>query len=233
MKKHKLVFPLLCSMAILLSGCDAPGGGRSRSRVPGSTAISNLSSTAFSPAPTGTLGDNSTNNNTGSNSNTNVQSETGYANCNLNNLQGNSFLGNLAICHSSVDETKIKVKFNSADQSDGTCFIPTHKNPDGTSIYIGVAQCTYHTNGQILNGTLVKNRQGYSTASLNGVMIMKRSYLNDYFACMDAIPNFITNNCPTNTTNTCYAQAQAFMGQVCSYFKNRGNYLDLGPVNGF
>lgn len=223
MKNNKLGFSILCSL-IILSGCDAPGGGRARSRVPGSTAISNIQNSGFSPSSTGTLSDpNSTPTPTPAPGTT----EPGYAACDLNNVRNSGTLGGVAICHSTVDETKIKVKFSTTDQTDGTCFVPTHKNADGTSIYVGVAQCTYHTTGQLLNGTLVKNRQGYSSASLNGIMIMKKSYLNDYFACMDAIPNFITNNCPTSTTNSCYAQAQSFMAQVCGYFKTRGNYLDL------
>lgn len=226
MKNNKMMFSLLSLLAVALSGCDAPGGGRARSRLPASTNISSIANTGFSPTTTntGTLTDpNATATPTPAPGTT----EAGYASCDINYVRSSGSLGGVSICHSSVDETKIKVKFATTDQTDGTCFVPTHKNTDGTSIYVGVAQCTYHTTGQLLNGTLVKNRQGYSSASLNGVMIMKRSYLNDYFACMDAIPNFITNNCPTNTTNACYAQAQSFMGQVCQYFKSRGNYLDI------
>lgn len=220
MKNRKFIVSVFFLVA--LSGCDAPSGGRARSRLPASS-ISSIQSTNFSPTDTGNL-------NNGTPTPTpaaNATPEPGYSSCDLNNIRSSGSLGGVGICHSTIDETKIKVKFVTTDQTDGTCFVPTHKNNDGTSIYIGVAQCTYHNTNQQLNGTLIKNRPGYSNASLNGVMIMKRSYLNDYFACMDAIPNFITNNCPSNTTNACYAQAQAFMGQLCLYFKNRGNYLDL------
>lgn len=213
-------FLILGILTLAVSSCDAPSGGRARtSRLPASLSTSQVNGTNFSP-------ENSANPTATATSGT-TTSEPGFENCNLNSVQTVGTLGGVAICQSTLDETKIKVKFSTADQSVGTCFIPTHKNVDNTSLYIGMAQCTYHTANQILNGTLVKSRSGYANASLNGVMIMKQTSITDYFACMDAVPNFIANNCPGQPTPpACVQQAQLFMQSVCQYFVSRGNYID-------
>lgn len=222
------IYALTLLGVFLLAGCDSPGGGRGRSRIPASN-YSLYQNSNFNPSTTGTDSTGTTTTTNNSNSTNNNSSEPGFENCNLNNTSQTKSVPEvtLNICQSTVDETKIKVKFGSSDNGMATCFIPLNKGSNGASIYIGSAQCTTHANiGSIMNGTLLKNRNGYTQAKINGVMILKQKRLQDFFACMDAVSNFITNNCPQNP-NSCLATAQSFQQQVCNYFIQQGNFIDL------
>lgn len=226
MKKIQLLC-LSILASTLIAGCDSPSGGRGRSRSAASYSLYQNSN--FSPSPTSTTTTGSgtgTGTTTTNTSGSPTSSEPGYENCNLNDVKSVPEIS-LSICQSTLDETKIKVKFNSTDGGTPTCFIPLHKGDNGSSIYIGSAQCTSHPNaGSIMNGTLIKNRNGYSQTTINGVMILKQKRLQDFFACMDGVSNFIANNCPQNP-NSCLATAQSFQQQVCNYFIQQGNYLDV------
>ncbi len=215
--KVSLVLATLFSLA----SCDAPSGGRARSRTLANMSASSApaSGNNFSSSGTGTTTDTTS----GSSGSSNLGA--GYESCNLSSFKTVAAFS-LAICQSTQDETKIKVKFANTDLTNATCFVPTYKSTDGSSIYVGQAQCSTHSANQVLDGTLVKNRPGYSQAIINGVMIMKQARLNDYFACMDAIPNFIANNCPANPS-MCSSAAASFRDSVCSYFVSQGNYLDV------
>jgi hypothetical protein len=215
----------LCTSLFLLTfvlvGCDAPSGGRARSRALANTAANSLQSTGTNFTP----GTGSTSTTTTTQGTTSTNLGTGYESCDLAQVKSTAAFS-LGICQNTSDETKIKVKFVNADSTNMTCFVPTYKSQDGSSIYLGQAQCTFHTAGQIMDGTFVKNRPGYSQAIINGVMIMKQARLLDYYACMDAIPNFIQNNCPQQP-NYCMATATQFRSAICGAFVQQGNYLDL------
>jgi hypothetical protein len=209
-------------LSFVLVGCDAPSGGRARSRALANTAANSIQSSGanFTPSTTSTTSTTTTTQGTGS---TNLGS--GYESCDLSQVKSTAAFS-LGICQNTNDETKIKVKFVNADSTNMTCFVPTYKSQDGSSIYLGQAQCTFHTAGQSMDGTFVKNRPGYSQAIINGVMIMKQARLLDYYGCMDAIPYFIQKNCPQQP-NYCMAAATAYRNAVCGVFVQQGNYLDL------
>ncbi|MFZ4713598.1 MAG: hypothetical protein ACOYL6_07800 [Bacteriovoracaceae bacterium] len=208
----------LVTMGFILAGCDAPSGGRARSRSLANTVGNSISSS----------GTNFTNGSPTTGSTTTTTTNTlgaGYENCDLSITKSTAAFS-LGICQNTNDESKIKVKFVNTDTSVMTCFVPTYKSTDGSSIYLGQAQCTFHTAGQVMDGTFVKNRSGYSQAIINGVMIMKQPRLLDYYGCMDAIPNFIANNCPSQP-NYCMTAAVSFRDAVCGSFVSAGNYLDI------
>jgi hypothetical protein len=218
----KALWTGLFVLTFLLVGCDAPSGGRARSRALANTAANSMQSSGTNFTP----GNGSTTTTTTSSQGSSPSNlGAGYESCDLSQVKSTAAFS-LGICQNTNDETKIKVKFVNADSTNMTCFVPTYKSQDGASIYLGQAQCTFHTAGQVMDGTFVKNRPGYSQAIINGVMIMKQPRLLDYYACMDAIPYFIQNNCPQQP-NYCMNAATSYRNSICGAFVQQGNYLDI------
>jgi hypothetical protein len=158
----------------------------------------------------------------------------GFEFCNLQSPHYIVDTGNFSLCQSEASETQFVLKVNASDYSQGTCIIPMNTNPQGVSVYLGPAQCSYHSKNQILRGTLYKTRAGYETRAINSVMVMKRTTLNSFLNCMEAVTNFTYKNCP-NCPNNCSSQswyqclnsAQAQMSQMCNYFESQGNYIQI------
>jgi len=160
----------------------------------------------------------------------------GFQFCNLNpiHIHYTADMGYFAVCQSDVSESQFVLKMKESDFSQGTCIIPMNRAPNGTSVYLGAAQCTYHAANQVMRGTLHKNRTGFETMTINSVMIMKRTTLTSFFACMDAVKDFVHKNCPA-CPNSCSSQswyqcqnaAQAEMARLCNYFESQGNYMQI------
>jgi hypothetical protein len=239
----------LFSLIILgtaLLGCDVP----QRTRLPLSSSSSDSeSATTTDPNAisyeSGTLGDSST---SGSTSTGTTQTDSDFPSCDLSYKYSTVDIGSFGLCQSSVTETSFKVKFGTAT-STRNCLIPLYKDSTGSSTYIGQPQCTSVTqSGEQLQGTLYKNRSGFESYPLNGVIVMKEALLPEYFNCMHGYLNWIAQACPSGinsspycyywvprcpygakTNSTCDQAARSYMSEICTTFKSRyGNsYVDI------
>lgn len=85
----------------------------------------------------------------------------------------NSHLGAHTICQSQTNEVDIYLQIKNPISDAQVCLIPTYSNGNA-SIYIGEPRCLMvNDNKRIYKVTLLKNRQGYSSFSVTGVMAMK------------------------------------------------------------
>lgn len=232
MKKHLLFI----SLFTLIAGCDAP----QRTRAP--QAWINGSSLENPTNQSGTL----TNTGPGTSRGSSTTND-GFQNCDLSNKYQTIDIGWFGICQSSLDETIVKFKPSLTSTDIRTCLIPTYKAADGSSTYLGQPQCTYTTSNTTVQGKLYKDRSGFSSYPLNGVIVMKEPLLPEYFNCMQAYVNWPVNVCPSGATNSycsywisacpygaktgsaCEAQARDYMNQSCSSFKSKysNSYLDI------
>ncbi len=82
---------------------------------------------------------------------------------------------------------------------------------------------------QVYYTVLDKNRSGFTTLPISGMMVMFESMLVEYFACMDAYTKYIQLYCPTAQSATCVQYASNYRGQICNQFKTKyaNYYLDL------
>lgn len=200
---------VIISIIFILSACDQPALNRTNAYIDpykASGLVTNNSTDNFEE--TSNLGP-------------------GYENCNLNNTANSKFGGisNFSICKStnqpSSTEVNFKVKFGDQDYVHGTCFIPLHKTANNQTTYVGIAQCTYHAANDVLAGSLIKNRPGYTNYNINSVMVIKKNDLDAYFQCMDASATYMAT------------QSVNINGQTipCTIAYNQNNICNAGQVN--
>jgi hypothetical protein len=233
MNRLLALIPLLA----LLAACDAPVRGRAVRVINGEGYSSGGNWTSGTAPGTGVIGDSSGN-----------TSAPGFESCDLSAKHFASALGGLGLCQSTQTETLFRFRPSFTDSSTRTCLIPTHKDPTGSSTYIGQPQCAFTEANKTLEGQLHKNRQGFSHLALNGVMIMKQNLLTEYYNCMHGYSNWLqiacpggpaTNqychywipNCPhgAQSSGACDRAAQDFRQTLCNNFKNNNSnaYLDI------
>lgn len=182
----------------------------------------------------------------------------GYESCNFQTTRSTlSSIKDISICKNSSQnnyssQVEVKVKFGDQDYVDGTCFIPTTKYSNGSSAYVGIAQCTYHADDDVLTGEMIKNRPGFESSAINAVMIMKKASINAYFDCMDEVPRFLatqsvtylgspytcsyiqstncsmyaSNQAQYDVCNICLSAANNSKNQKCSNFQVQHQYID-------
>lgn len=238
--KKCLLFILLTS---LLVGCDSPQRTRAPAKwVTGNSLDDNGSNWTTNP------GSNSNGGSQSGSSNGGTTSSSGFANCDLSDKYHTIDIGFFGVCQSSLDETAIKFRSSLTSTSVRTCLIPTYKESNGSSTYIGQPQCTYTTQNKEILGQLPKNRQGFSTYPLNGLIVLKEPLLKEYFSCMNGHVNWPANVCPQGAqTNQycnywvprcpngvqsgahCDAPAREHMAQTCTSFKTKYSnaYIDI------
>jgi hypothetical protein len=234
--KVLLILPLF----LTLTSCDAPVRGRAVRTINGSglEATSGNFSTPDSGSTGGTTGQ------TGSN----PPGTPGFDSCNLSQQYHASALGHIGLCQNSQTETLFRFKPSMSDSSSRTCLIPTYKDVNGSSTYIGQPQCSFTESNVVLQGYLYKNREGFTDRPLNSVMIMKEGILQGYFNCMHGFVNWLQIACPNgpstssycynmiamcpngaNTNGNCNVEAQRFRTDTCNRFKttHAQEYLDI------
>jgi hypothetical protein len=212
----------LSLLATLFTGCDAP----QRTRLMDNALSSNNLTQPGNLNPGNTTNPPTT---TGSSTGGGTSLPSGFSNCDITPKHYYAGLGTIGICQSSLSETSVLFKSNQDDKSSRTCLIPTYKDQSGSSAYIGQPQCLYTTENALVQGVLYKNRSGYTSYPLNGVMIMKESSLAPYYACMDAYVKYVSQACPygAQTNATCDQYARNYMTQLCNTFKTTYSYLDI------
>jgi hypothetical protein len=220
MKTLLFVLPLLT----LIEACDAP----QRIRTPDSTFESGLDTTNGSGVgftTSGSTGGTTTGTTTGGSTTGTTTGGTGSTiNCIKTVTAYHAGLGNVDVCQDSGNEVRFKLGFSTTDQSDGTCIVPMYKDANNLSTYLGNAQCTKHNQGQTLEGTVSKNRNGYAGYQINSVMVLKYSATNAFFQCMNAYGQAYTS-CMAGYGNNqfyksyCESQGTTYMNNLCNSFK--------------
>jgi hypothetical protein len=235
---------IIISMLALLASCDAP----QRTRAP-STYI-NGNNYTNSGTPTGTL--TPSNPVTGTptpGSGSGPTATPGFENCDLTANKGYAVdIGNIGVCQSTQDETLFKFRPTLTSLDYRTCLIPTYRDASGASTYIGNPQCALTTANTVIQGKLYKDRPGFTTYPLNGVIIMKEPLLPEYIACMQGYVAWPTNMCPNGagsssycaywvpacpygakTNGACDAEGRKYMTNVCTNFKTKYSnaYIDI------
>lgn len=176
-----------------------------------------------------------------------VTSSPGFENCNLSDRYHTIDIGLFGLCQSTMDETAFKFKTSLSSSTVRTCLIPTYKDANGASTYIGNPQCTLTVSQQIINGKLYKDRPGFASYPLNGVIVMKEPLLPEYIGCMQGYVNWPGNACPAGlntqycvnmrtycpyggrTSAQCDVEARNFMANLCNTFKSKyaNSYIDI------
>lgn len=242
MKKYFLLLSLLA----LATGCDSP----QRTRTPGTwisgntleTVPSNQSGSLTPPTTAGSTSGATSGSGPG------VTGTPGFTTCDLSDRYQTIDIGFFGLCQSSQDETLFKFKTSLTSTTLRICLIPTYKESNGSSTYIGQPQCTYTTASQVVQGKLYKNRPGFEQYPLNGVIVMKEPLLPQYINCMNGYVNWPQNVCPNGPSSTSYCaywaprcpnggrtnggcdtEARNYMGQICTTFKNQysNSYIDI------
>lgn len=222
--KKLILFSFILTM---VTACDAPQRTR-LTQVPGYSNGNGLTNPNTNSGSNGggspwTPGTTTGSSNGGSNL------PSGFANCTFSNTGYAPGMGYLGFCQSTLDETVIAMKASLTDTAVRTCLIPTFKDGNGSSAYIGQPQCTYTNQNAVTQGQLPKNRSGFSGYTLNGLMVMKETSLTKYFKCMDAYISYVSPACPqgARTNATCDQYARNYMTQLCNDFKATSAYMDI------
>lgn len=245
MKKYFILLSLLA----LVAGCDAPQRTRAPSTYVNGNSLGDNPSNAsgsFNSSGSGSSSGSQSGSSSGSGSGT-PNSTPGFENCDLSDKYHSIDVGYFGICQSTQDETQLRFKTSLSSSSVRICLIPTYKDASGSSTWIGQPQCTYTTAGQVVSGKLYKDRNGFSTYPMNGVIVMKEPLLPQYFNCMQAYVNWPVNVCPNGPSNSycaywiprcpykaqtnaqCDMEGRNYMAQVCNQFKSQysNSYSDI------
>lgn len=169
----KKALALILFLSIAITGCEQPRQTRGFSRGSASNALesssptSSSSGTSVTPTATPTI----------SVGGVTIPTEISQCSWSQDGINGfassHTHIGAYTLCKSVSDETDIylQVKDNISDSQ--ICLFPTAT--DGTnSYYIGEARCLMVTNNkQIYKIKMYKNRPGFESKSITGIMIMK------------------------------------------------------------
>lgn len=227
---------LIISLLVFMASCDAPR--RTMAPVTGTNGNNLINPTTGGTTGTGTFTPPTT---------TTPTLGTGFENCDLSSKYQTIDIGWFGICQSTADETQFRFKATLTSTTVRTCLIPTYKESNGSSTWVGQPQCTYTTAGQIVNGKLYKDRNGFASYPVNGVIVMKEPLLTEYFSCMNAYtswPASVCSNganasycsywgprCPYGSTSnaTCDVEGRNYMAQLCNSFKAKysTSYVDI------
>lgn len=226
--KHSI---LLLALVFSYVACDAP----QRTRLTTLTSPNSYNAGASfgsgtGTIPPGTIGSGGT---TGAPAADAVTSVAGFSACDITPKYYAAAFGYMGVCQSSSDETIFKVKPSMTIQAPASqvCLIPTYKDASGSSVYIGQPQCTYTLAETVITGKLYKNRTGYESYPLTGLILIQKTAMNDYLTCMNAYINYVSQACPYgySTNATCAAAANTYRNNICSTFKSThaSSYVDI------
>lgn len=88
-------------------------------------------------------------------------------------MASNSHLGPHTLCQSSTVNTDVFIQVKNPIMDAQVCIVPTYAS-NNASVYIGEPRCLMlNDNKKIYKVSLLKNRPGYGSFSVNGVMVMK------------------------------------------------------------
>ncbi|GEM_PF-621314 len=186
-KSFKYIATLGVLSLLTITSCDAPRGER---RVAGGSAESNLFGnpygTTSGTTSSGTTTGSSTTGGDDTSGSITVPSEVSQCNWSSNGSTGfqstgahlspnedNASEGAYTLCQSSSNPLDIWLQVKNPITSEQLCLIPTYHS--GTnSVYIGEPKCLYvRSNTTLYKISMIKNRSGFSTYPVTGVMVMR------------------------------------------------------------
>lgn len=176
----KLLF--LIFTIVLVNACDGP----SRNRALPEKGKTGLASTNVDTANIKDEEDKGGPEDTPIEEETTTNNNPGFDDCNLNYQTHTNNIGYFGICQNSINESQMKVKFQTADSNVGNCFVPMHQNNDGKSFHLySRAECVYPEAGKkyiipFQSSARIRND------SINAVMVLKFDAVNHFFLCMNA-----------------------------------------------
>ncbi|CAN0328137.1 unnamed protein product, partial [Chrysoparadoxa australica] len=96
-----------------------------------------------------------------------------YGHAHLSPNEDSQTEGAYTLCQSSTNNTEVYLQLKNPITGHQLCLIPTYHS--GTnSVYIGEPRCLYvSSNTSIYKVSLIKNRTGYSSYPVTGVMMMR------------------------------------------------------------
>jgi len=104
---------------------------------------------------------------------TSINAPYSYRHPHLSPDEQNSYEGGYTICQSTSNETDIYLQLKNPIMNHQLCLIPTHHSGNN-SVYIGEPRCLYvKANNVIYKISLIKNRTGYTSYPVTGVMMMR------------------------------------------------------------
>ena len=81
--------------------------------------------------------------------------------------------GGYTLCQSRANPLEVYLQIKSPITDAQLCLIPTY-NSGGNSVYLGEPRCLYtNSTRKLYKVALIKNRQGYTSYPITGVMLMK------------------------------------------------------------
>jgi hypothetical protein len=232
---------------VLIVGCDTP----QRTRVQQTFSGNGLQQPTTSGSGSGLVSGTTSGTTTGGTTTPGTSLGAGFENCDISNKYHTVDLGHFGLCQSSQAETTFKVRFSLESSQIRNCLIPTYKDAAGNSTYIGQPQCTYVQSAsvnQVVNGMLYKNRPGFESFPLNGVIVMKEPLLPEYIRCMHGYINWLPQACANGPGTSSYCnywiprcpngaqsnamcdqEARNYMSNICTSFKTKyqNSYLDI------
>lgn len=195
-----------------LVACDAPQRTRYPYDVSGSSDNGTSTAGTEQPDPSDQTGSETDNND-------DTASSDGFEGCNLSYQHDGKLIGYFGLCQNNDLETRFKVKMANSDSTTGTCFVPIHRESNGNSFKLGIAECVNNEADREYTFTLTKER----SEAINGVMVLKANALNAYMQCMSAKIDYINAystslfNCANDLA--CLQAANNYAYNICSQFQ--------------
>lgn len=174
----------LCLLMIV--SCDAP---RTERRVAAGSVDMNLFGNPYGTTSGTTTSGTTTGNSTtggGETGDITVPNEVSQCSWSTNGTSGfqssavhlspnedNASEGAYTLCQSTINPLDVYIQMKNPIASEQVCLIPTYHSSTN-SVYIGEPRCLYvRSNTTLYKVSLIKNRSGFSTYPVTGVMIMR------------------------------------------------------------
>lgn len=231
------------SLLLVAVACDGPTRMREGAGINSNPLLNPSNGTTTNGSTTnGTTTSGTTTSGTTTGSTTGNTTPAGFETCGAGNIYSHASIGQVKVCQNSVNELYFKLEYTNAatTQADATCIVPMYKDTNNSSTYLGVAQCTTHTAGQVSYGYVSKNRVNYGQYPVNGVMVMKYSATTAFYQCMNGYATSY-NPCAAacqqsyaynagmyqQCVSNCASKATSYMNSMCSNFKSSYPYIDI------
>mgnify|MGYP007063383099 CR=1 FL=1 len=167
---------------------------------------------------------NSDNSSTSSTENVSIPQEISHCTWNLDGktkLQYNhQIIGDYTLCQASNDESTIWIQVSNPITDSALCFVPVTSD-NNNSTYVGEPRCTYiYEQSKVYPIKLYKNRSGYYSYPINGVMVMKDKPV--YFPQPFNMPKLV----PDAYIFCMEYLARTGDGGYCESFDSAGQYIN-------
>jgi hypothetical protein len=154
----------------------------------------------------------------------------GFEFCDLGYRYSINQLGYFGICRHNSAENMYKFQFNQTPAMPGVCFVPMHRNADGSSFKVGMAECVQSVYIQPNNVLNLVFRSKELPDTINAVMVVYSNSLTPFMDCQNGKAQFYqANGCSCDIYGQCNKpvcyQADSYAQQICETFvSNHAGY---------